>query len=109
MSGLLGLLGIVVEGLDGLVGLDCSPLVVGQDCSNTPVCCEENGDVSLSSIDCNLSALTNMLLLGQPDLDWVHCHLAEQPLECRSGDGGLLMAFGRACILVVDRVLPVST
>ncbi|EPT04787.1 hypothetical protein FOMPIDRAFT_82769 [Fomitopsis schrenkii] len=52
MSGILGLLGIVLEGIDELVGVNCSPVVVGQDCSNTPVCCEESGVGDLISIGC---------------------------------------------------------
>ena len=73
MSGLLGLLGIVVEGLDGLIGANCSPLVVGQDCSNTPVCCENSGDVSASNVGSTLPALTIGMLLSQGNLISIGC------------------------------------
>ncbi|KAJ3524591.1 hypothetical protein NM688_g8534 [Phlebia brevispora] len=44
---LLGLLGIVLDGVTGLLGLDCSPISVigvgsGSECSASPVCCENN-------------------------------------------------------------------
>ena len=73
MSPLLALLGVVVEGLDGLVGLDCSPIVVGQDCSNTPVCCENSGDVSASNVGSTLPALTIGMLLSQGNLISIGC------------------------------------
>lgn len=56
MSGILNLLGIVTQGLDDLVGIACSPFVVGQDCTSAPVCCEENGIVSPEMIESTLSA-----------------------------------------------------
>ena len=51
MSLLLGLLGIVLDGVDALVGLDCSPITVigvgtGNECSAEAVCCENNNVVS---------------------------------------------------------------
>ncbi|EPT04786.1 hypothetical protein FOMPIDRAFT_1045475 [Fomitopsis schrenkii] len=52
MSGILNLLGIVTQGLDDLVGIACSPFVVGQDCTSAPVCCEENGIANMVSIGC---------------------------------------------------------
>ncbi|GJE95854.1 fungal hydrophobin [Phanerochaete sordida] len=55
-ANLLGLLGIVVEGVDALVGLTCSPITVigvgGGQCSATTVCCENNSFGSLISIGC---------------------------------------------------------
>ena len=49
----LGLLGVVLEGIDALLGLDCSPITVigvgtGNECSATTVCCQDNSVVSTS-------------------------------------------------------------
>ena len=49
-SALLGLLGIVIEGLDVLLGVQCSPITVvgvgsSGTCSGTVVCCEDNAVV----------------------------------------------------------------
>ncbi|EJF60591.1 hydrophobin-315 [Dichomitus squalens] len=53
---ILGLLGIVVEGLDVLVGLTCSAIEVigvgGGACSSNVVCCQDNSHNSLISIGC---------------------------------------------------------
>ncbi|KIJ47879.1 hypothetical protein M422DRAFT_108366, partial [Sphaerobolus stellatus SS14] len=56
-AGLLGLLGIVVQGVDVLVGLGCTPisvLGVGQsaNCAQQPVCCENNHFNGLINIGC---------------------------------------------------------
>ncbi|KAH9919983.1 fungal hydrophobin [Epithele typhae] len=56
-TALLGLLGIVVEGVDVLLGLNCSPITVigvgsGSSCSATTVCCENNSQGGLVSIGC---------------------------------------------------------
>ena len=45
-ASILGLLGVVVQDLDIIVGITCSPLTVigvgGTSCSAQPVCCENN-------------------------------------------------------------------
>ena len=51
---LLGLLGIVVNGVDVLLGINCSPLSVigigsGNACSSNAVCCENNNVVSTNT------------------------------------------------------------
>ncbi|KAI0738361.1 fungal hydrophobin [Daedaleopsis nitida] len=56
-AGLLSLLGIVVQGVDVLVGLTCSPLTVvgvgaGGSCNAQTVCCEDNSHGGLISIGC---------------------------------------------------------
>ncbi|KAL5514032.1 hypothetical protein ACEPAG_2793 [Sanghuangporus baumii] len=52
----LGLLGIVVQDLDVLVGLTCTPVTVigagSSGCSASPVCCEDNSHGGLVSIGC---------------------------------------------------------
>ncbi|KAJ8487052.1 hypothetical protein ONZ51_g4461 [Trametes cubensis] len=53
---LLGLLGIVVQGVDVLLGLDCSPISVigvgGGNCNTNVVCCQNNNVGGLISIGC---------------------------------------------------------
>ncbi|KAI1798185.1 fungal hydrophobin [Ganoderma leucocontextum] len=54
---ILGLLGIVLEGVDGLLGLGCSPITVvgvgsGNACSSNVVCCQNNNVGGLISIGC---------------------------------------------------------
>ncbi|KAL5527865.1 hypothetical protein ACEPAG_6666 [Sanghuangporus baumii] len=55
-AGLLGLLGIVIQGLDIPVGLTCDPIsVIGlgsASCSAHPVCCQDNSHGGLISIGC---------------------------------------------------------
>ncbi|KDQ55666.1 hypothetical protein JAAARDRAFT_195498 [Jaapia argillacea MUCL 33604] len=56
-AAILGLLGIVLQDLDVLVGLTCSPITVigvgsGGACSANPVCCTDNSYGGLISIGC---------------------------------------------------------
>ena len=41
-SSILSELSIVVDDLGQIIGIGCSPMTVGQTCSNSPVCCEED-------------------------------------------------------------------
>ncbi|KAJ3863229.1 hydrophobin 2 [Lentinula novae-zelandiae] len=56
VAGLLSILGIVLQDLDVLVGLTCSPITVigasGSSCSAQAVCCEDNSLGGLISIGC---------------------------------------------------------
>nr|BAB17622.1 hydrophobin [Flammulina velutipes]BAB17623.1 hydrophobin [Flammulina velutipes] len=53
---ILGLLGVVLQDVNVLVGLDCSPITVigggNGGCNASPVCCENNSFGSLISIGC---------------------------------------------------------
>ncbi|KIJ48249.1 hypothetical protein M422DRAFT_162840 [Sphaerobolus stellatus SS14] len=54
---LLGLLGIVVQGVDALVGLGCTPITVigagqGANCAQQPVCCTNNNFNGLINVGC---------------------------------------------------------
>ncbi|KAI0746813.1 fungal hydrophobin-domain-containing protein [Daedaleopsis nitida] len=56
-SALLGLLGVVVQGVDVLVGLDCSPINAigvgsGNSCNANVVCCQNNSVGGLVSVGC---------------------------------------------------------
>ncbi|OSD02177.1 hydrophobin 2 [Trametes coccinea BRFM310] len=56
-AAILGLLGIVVQDVNALIGLTCSPISVvgvgGSDaCSANAVCCEDNSHGGLVSIGC---------------------------------------------------------
>ncbi|TFK26941.1 fungal hydrophobin [Coprinopsis marcescibilis] len=56
VSALLGLLGIVVNPITALVGLNCSPLTVigigGNQCNAQTVCCTNNSFNGLVAIGC---------------------------------------------------------
>nr|AOV80989.1 hydrophobin [Flammulina velutipes] len=56
VSVILGLLGIVLQDLNVLVGLTCSPITVigggNGGCNANPVCCQNNSFGSLISIGC---------------------------------------------------------
>ncbi|THU98558.1 hydrophobin-domain-containing protein [Dendrothele bispora CBS 962.96] len=55
-TSLLGLLGIILQDLNVLVGINCTPINVigigGNSCSSQPVCCENNQFEGLISIGC---------------------------------------------------------
>ncbi|KIJ48525.1 hypothetical protein M422DRAFT_81792, partial [Sphaerobolus stellatus SS14] len=56
-AALLGLLGIVVQGVDVLVGLGCTPITVigagqGANCAQQPVCCTNNNFNGLVNVGC---------------------------------------------------------
>ncbi|EJD01673.1 fungal hydrophobin [Fomitiporia mediterranea MF3/22] len=56
VTGILGLLGVVIQDINALVGLTCDPIsVIGlgsAGCSATPVCCENNTFNGLIAIGC---------------------------------------------------------
>ncbi|KAH9475218.1 Fruiting body protein SC3 [Psilocybe cubensis] len=53
---LLGLLGVVIQGVEVLVGINCSPidiLGIGQNgCHSQPVCCQNNDFSGIIAIGC---------------------------------------------------------
>ncbi|KIJ48250.1 hypothetical protein M422DRAFT_162942 [Sphaerobolus stellatus SS14] len=56
-AALLGLLGIVVQGVDALVGLGCTPITAvglgqGANCAQQPVCCTDNNFNGLINVGC---------------------------------------------------------
>ncbi|KAI0668042.1 fungal hydrophobin [Trametes maxima] len=56
-AGILSSIGVVVQDVNVLVGLTCSPITVvgvgsGSDCSANAVCCQNNSFGSLISIGC---------------------------------------------------------
>ncbi|KAK7464757.1 hypothetical protein VKT23_005964 [Stygiomarasmius scandens] len=55
-AGVLATIGVVVQDVNALVGLTCSPISVigvgGDSCSASPVCCSDNSHGTLISIGC---------------------------------------------------------
>ncbi|KAI0708789.1 hydrophobin [Cerioporus squamosus] len=56
-AGILKSIGVVVQDVDALVGLTCSPITVigvgtGDSCDAQAVCCEDNSHGGLISIGC---------------------------------------------------------
>ncbi|TFK87826.1 fungal hydrophobin [Polyporus arcularius HHB13444] len=56
-TALLALLGIVVQGVDAIVGLDCNPITVigvatGNQCNAQAICCPVNNTGGLVSVGC---------------------------------------------------------
>ncbi|KAI1798187.1 fungal hydrophobin [Ganoderma leucocontextum] len=56
-AGILSAIGVNVQDVTGLIGLQCSPLTVigagvGSSCSQAPVCCQNNNVGGLVSIGC---------------------------------------------------------
>ncbi|KIJ27679.1 hypothetical protein M422DRAFT_190701, partial [Sphaerobolus stellatus SS14] len=61
VAAVLGLLGVVVQGVDVLVGLRCTPITImqveygvgkGANCAQQPVCCKNNNFNGLINIGC---------------------------------------------------------
>ncbi|KAF8072182.1 fungal hydrophobin-domain-containing protein [Lyophyllum atratum] len=56
VAGILGLLGVVVQDINVLVGVTCTPITVigagGDSCTAQPVCCEDNSFHGLVAIGC---------------------------------------------------------
>ena len=53
-AGILSVVGVGVQDVTGMIGLQCSPLTVvgvgaGSSCSQQPVCCQNNNVVSFPS------------------------------------------------------------
>ncbi|KAF9552093.1 fungal hydrophobin, partial [Agrocybe pediades] len=57
ISALLGLLGVVVQDVTALVGVNCSPISVigigGNSCTAQPVCCTNNSFHGLVALGCS--------------------------------------------------------
>ena len=83
VSNLLGLLGVVVQGADAFVGLNCSPIPIlglasGASCSSEPVCCENNSVVRLLSLLVRARRVDDVSVLGNSHQHWLCAH---QPLS----------------------------
>ncbi|KAI0717355.1 fungal hydrophobin [Cerioporus squamosus] len=57
MTTMLSVLGIVVQGVDALVGLDCNPITIigvatGNECNAQAICCPVNSTGGLVSVGC---------------------------------------------------------
>ncbi|KDQ50478.1 hypothetical protein JAAARDRAFT_87470, partial [Jaapia argillacea MUCL 33604] len=56
-AGILASIGVIVQDVNALVGLTCSPITAvgvgsGSSCSASPVCCTDNSHGTLISIGC---------------------------------------------------------
>ena len=115
ISTLLGLLGIVLQDLDVLVGLDCSPITVigvgtGNSCSATAVCCENNNVVS--TLPSSRRSFNRMLIarpLGRPHLHWLRPCFPLSPQTRRKstaqvGRGAPIVTLGYQFPVVVPAV-----
>ncbi len=74
-AALLGLLGIVLQDTNVLLGVDCSPITVigvgsGSACSANAVCCENNNVVSMSYCT-TVSGLTLSIRTGWSAFNWL--------------------------------------
>ncbi|KAF8054235.1 hydrophobin-251 [Lyophyllum atratum] len=56
IAGLLGFLGIALQGLTGQVGVTCNPISVigidGNSCTSQPVCCTDNSFNGVVALGC---------------------------------------------------------
>ncbi|KAL1944003.1 hypothetical protein VTO73DRAFT_3821 [Trametes versicolor] len=88
IAALLALIGVNVQGVDALVGVDCSPITVvgvatGNSCNAQTVCCTDNNIGGLVSAGCvpgdpvSIGRLPISLFSSQADFD---------RLDARSGD-----------------------
>ncbi|KIJ48493.1 hypothetical protein M422DRAFT_127302, partial [Sphaerobolus stellatus SS14] len=55
-AGIFKSIGVVVQGVDALVGLSCTPITVvgagGTNCAQQPVCCTDNRFQGLIQVGC---------------------------------------------------------
>ncbi|KAF8055412.1 hydrophobin-251 [Lyophyllum atratum] len=57
VAGILGFLGVAVQGLTGQVGLTCNPIsgigIGGNSCASQPVCCTDNSFNGVIALGCS--------------------------------------------------------